>query len=152
METSVAKRPRLEPQNAEEIIREQRRIIESQKTVIERQKMRIIESQKTVIENQKIVIENQEAQIEQLVQEQCKNLELSATETKTKTVSVPELPNEIWLEIVSYLSTCDVLKNMAQVSKRFHKLSQDPDVIRKIEADSVQSWPEDENVRISFAL
>ena len=128
METSVAKRPRLEPQNAEEIIREQRRVIESQKTVIE---------------NQKIVIENQEAEIEQLVQEQRKNLELSATETKTKNVLVPELPNEIWLEIMSYLSTFEVLRKVAQVSKRFHKLSEDPHVIRKIEVDSVQPWPKD---------
>ena len=143
METSVAKRPRLEPQNAEEIIREQRRIIESQKTVIERQKMRIIESQKTVIENQKIVIENQEAEIEQLVQEQRKNLELSATETKTKNVLVPELPNEIWLEIMSYLSTKEVLRNVAQVSKWFHKLSKDPHVIRKIEFDPSKFLPED---------
>ena len=102
METSVAKRPHLEPQNAEEIIRELRRVIESQKIVIE---------------NQKTVIENQEAQIEQLVQEQRKNLELSATETKTKYVLVPELPNEIWLEIMSYLSTKEVLRNVAQVSK-----------------------------------
>ena len=143
METSVAKRPRLEPQNAEEIIREQRRIIESQKTVIERQKMRIIESQKTVIENQKIVIENQEAEIEQLVQEQRKNLELSATETKTKNVSVKKLPNEIWLEIMSYLSTKDVLRNVAQVSKWFHKLSKYLLVIRKIEVDPSRFWPED---------
>ena len=143
METSVAKRPRLEPQNAEEIIREQRRIIESQKTVIERQKMRIIESQKTVIENQKIVIENQEAEIEQLVQEQRKNLELSATEIKTKNVSVAKLPNEIWLEIMSYLSTKDVLRNVAQVSKWFHKLSKDPHVIRKIEFDPSKFLPED---------
>ena len=143
METSVAKRPRLEPQNAEEIIREQRRIIESQKTVIERQKMRIIESQKTVIENQKIVIENQEAEIEHLVQEQRKNLELSATETKTKNVSVKKLPNEIWLEIMSYLSTKDVLRNVAQVSKWFHKLSKDPHVIRKIEFDPSKFLPED---------
>ena len=143
METSVAKRPRLEPQNAEEIIREQRRIIESQKTVIERQKMRIIESQKTVIENQKIVIENQEAEIEQLVQEQRKNLELSATEIKTKNVSVAKLPKEIWLEIMSYLSTKDVLRNVAQVSKWFHKLSKDPHVIRKIEVDPSRFWPKD---------
>ena len=128
METSVAKRPRLEPQNAEEIIREQRRVIESQKTVIE---------------NQKIVIENQEAEIEQLVQEQRKNLELSATETKTKNVSVKKLPNEIWLEIMSYLSTKDVLRNVAQVSKWFHKLSKDPHVIRKIEVDPSKFWPED---------
>ena len=71
------------------------------------------------------------------------SLESSATETKIKNILVPKLPNEIWLEIMSYLSTEDVLRNVAQVSKRFHKLSQDPDVIRKIEVESVQSWPED---------
>ena len=65
-------------------------------------------------------------------------------ETKIKNVSVPELPNETWLEIMSYLSTYDVLRNVARVSKRFHKLSQDPHVIRKIEVESVQSWPKDE--------
>ena len=129
METSVAKRSRLEPQNAEEIIRELRRVIESQKIVIE---------------NQKTVIENQEAQIEQLVQEQRKNLELSATETKTKNVSVAKLPKEIWLEIMSYLSTKDVLRNVAQVSKWFNKLSKDPHVIRKIEFDPSKLLPEDE--------
>ena len=74
--------------------------------------------------------------------EQLKTSESSATETKIKNVSVPELPNEIWLEILSYLSTYDVLKNVARVSKRFHKLSEDPYIITKIEVDSVQFWPE----------
>ena len=87
METSVAKEPQLEPQDAEEII------------------------------------QNLKAQIQQL-EEKVKILE-SATETKTKTVLIPKLPNEIWLEIMSYLSTYDVLRNVAQVSERFHKLSQD---------------------------
>ena len=75
--------------------------------------------------------------------EQLKTSESSATETKIKNVSVPELPNEIWLEILSYLSTYDVLKNVAGVSKRFHKLSEDPYVIRKIEVDPAQFWPKD---------
>ena len=121
METSVAKRPRLEPQNAEKIIQEQKQ-----------------------------VIENQKARIQQL-EEQLKTSESSATETIIKTIPVlkvflalpvPELPNEIWLEIMSYLSTYDVLKNVARVSKRFHKLSEDPYIITKIEVDSVQFWPE----------
>ena len=135
METSVAKRSRLEPQNAEEIIQELRRVIESQRIVIE--------NQKTVIENQVAQIRDGLAQIEQLVQEQRKNLELSAMETKTKNVSVKKLPNEIWLEIMSYLSTKDVLRNVAQVSKWFHKLSKDPHVIRKIEFDPSKFLPED---------
>ena len=115
METSLAKKPRLEPQNAEEIIQELRQ-----------------------------VNENQRARIQQLEEELLRNSELSTTETNVKNVLVPELPNEIWLEIMSYLSTFDVLRNVAQVSKKFHKFSEDPHVIRKIEVESVQSWPEDE--------
>ena len=86
-----------------------------------------------VIENQTIVIENQRARIEQL-EELLRNSDVI--------VPVPELPDETWIEILSYLSTFDVLRNIAQVSKRFHKLSQDPDVIRKIEVESFH-WPED---------
>ena len=113
MEPSVAKRPRLEHRNAEEIIQEQ-----------------------------KLVIENLMARIQQL-EEKVKFLESSSTETKIMTIPIPELPNETWLQIMSYLSTYDVLKNVAQVSKRFHKLSQDPHVIRKIEVNPAQSWPKD---------
>ena len=91
METSVAKRPRLElePRNAEEIIQEQRQVIENLKA------------------------RNQ--QLEELLEEILKNSELSATQTKIRNVliPVPELPNEIWLEIMSYLSTYDVLRNVA---------------------------------------
>ena len=114
METPLAKRPRLESQNSEEIIQEQR----------------------LVIEKQMKVIENQRARIQQLEEELLRNSELSTTETNVKNVLVPELPNEIWLEIMSYLSTFDVLRNVAQVSKKFHKFSEDPHVIRKIEVVS----------------
>ena len=109
METSVAKRPRLEPQprNAEEIIQEQRQ----------------------VIENQKAQIQNLEERNQQL-EEQLQNPTSSAVEIDIKNVPVPKLPNEVWLEIMSYLSTYEVLRNVAQVSKRFHKLSEDPHVIR----------------------
>ena len=122
METPLAKRPRLASQNSEEIIQEQR----------------------LVIEKQMKVIENQRARIQQLEEELLRNSELSTTETNVKNVLVPELPNEIWIEIMSYLSTFDVLRNVAQVSKKFHKFSEDPHLIRKIEVESVQSWPEDE--------
>ena len=58
---------------------------------------------------------------------------------------VPKLPNEIWLEIMSYLSTYDVLRNMACVSKKFHQLSKDRCLIRKIQLD-FESWPENKKV------
>ena len=113
MDTLLIKRARMELKNAEEIIQEQRK-----------------------------VIENQKAEIQEL-KEQLKNWELIAKETKIKNVPIPELPNETWLEIMSYSSTFDVLRNIARVSKRFHKLSEDPHVIRKIEVQSVQTWPKD---------
>ena len=107
----------------------------------------IIQGLRQDFEKQTLVIENQKAQIQQLEEELLlRNSESSATETNIKNVfvPVPELPNEIWLEIMSYLSTFDVLRNVAQVSKKFHKFSEDPHLIRKIEVESVQSWPEDE--------
>ena len=44
-----------------------------------------------------------------------------------------DLPDEILLKIMGYLSNKDVLKNVGQVSKRFHRLSRDPFLIKKIE-------------------
>ena len=122
MEKSAAKRPRLEHnycQDLEEIIQEQRGVIKNQKARID--------------------------QLEELLKELLINSESSATEIKIKNVLVPapELPNEIWSEIISYLSTFDILRNVAQVSKRFHKLSENPHVIRRIEVDPDHSWPED---------
>ena len=158
MEIPVAKRSRLEPGsgnslgNSEEIIEEQRRVIGKKATVIENQRARIqqlveellrnSESSEEIIQGlrrdfkkQTLVIENQKARIQQLEEELLlRNLESSATEPNINNVlvPVPELPNEIWLEIMSYLSTFDVLRNVAQVSKKFQKLSEDQHVIRKI--------------------
>ena len=130
METRAVKRRRLEIWNSNKIIQEQR----------------------GVIEKQTAVIENQRARIHQLEKELLRNSESSATETKIKNIlaPVPELPNEIWLEIISYLSTFDVLRNVAQVSKRFLKLSEDPHVIRKIEVDPDQYWPKEKNTAMTF--
>ena len=47
-----------------------------------------------------------------------------------------ELPDEILLKIMGYLSNKDVLKNVTLVSKRFHRLSKDPHIIKKIEFKS----------------
>ena len=48
------------------------------------------------------------------------------------------------LKILGYLSNFDVLRNVAVVSKKFHELSQDQHLIRKIEVDSA-AWPDDLN-------
>ena len=59
-----------------------------------------------------------------------------------KIENITELPNEILWEIFGYLSTKDVLRNVAQVSKKFHKLTQDQFLIRKIEVNT-RSWYKD---------
>ena len=54
------------------------------------------------------------------------------------------IPDEILLEIMGYLSTKDILKNLAQVSKRFHRLSKDPQLITKIELKPAPVYEFDE--------
>ena len=104
METSVAKRPRLEPL-----------------------------SDKEIIKNLKARIRHLEEQL------------------KIKSILVPDLPNEIWLKIMSYLSTFDLLRNVAQVSKKFNQLSKDPYLIRKIQLN-FESWAEDQVVEYSRSI
>ena len=55
-------------------------------------------------------------------------------------LNLPNLPNEIWIKILEYLSTKDILRNMAPVSRRFHQISQDPFLIKKIELKSNQEF------------
>ena len=104
METSVAKRPRLEPL-----------------------------SDKEIIKNLKARIRHLEEQL------------------KIQSILVPDLPNEIWLKIMSYLSTFDLLRNVAQVSKKFNQLSKDPYLIRKIQLNS-ESWAKDQVVEYSRSI
>ena len=61
-------------------------------------------------------------------------------ENKVKNVVEPEefdllreLPYEIFLKIMAYLSTSDILKKMAPVSKSYYQLSQDPNIIKQLE-------------------
>ena len=104
METSVAKRPRLEPLSDKEIIK------------------------------------NLQARIRQLEEQ-----------LKIQSILVPDLPNEIWLKIMSYLSTFDLLRNVAQVSKKFNQLSKDPYLIRKIQLN-FESWAKDQVVEYSRSI
>ena len=43
------------------------------------------------------------------------------------------LPDEILLKIMEYFSTEDILKKIAPISKKFYRLSQDQNLIKKIE-------------------
>ena len=92
------------------------------------------QNDKEIIQDQRQIIENLKARIRQLEEERLKFKSF---------LPVPELPNETWIKIMSYLSTYDVLINVAQVSKKFHQLSQDPHLIRKIHVD-YESWPENQ--------
>ena len=62
-----------------------------------------------------------------------------------------QLPDEILLKIMGHLSTSDILKKMALVSKRFNRLSRDQNLIKRIEFKSFEltsrrrtrSWTEE---------
>ena len=54
-----------------------------------------------------------------------------------------ELPDECLLKILGYLSNFEVLRVVPRVSKKFHQLSQDRHLIKKIKVDS-KSWPENQ--------
>ena len=47
-------------------------------------------------------------------------------------MEITDLPNEILLEIFNYLSTRDILQNVALISKKFHQLSRQPNAIKGI--------------------
>ena len=52
-----------------------------------------------------------------------------------------KLPDETLLKIFGYLSSYDVLRNVARVSKKFKKLSEDPFLIRHFDTSD---WTEDQ--------
>ena len=48
-------------------------------------------------------------------------------------MNVTELPNEILLKIMGYISTYDILRNLAPVSRKFHRLSRGKNLFKKIQ-------------------
>ena len=65
--------------------------------------------------------------------------------TRTKKIQIQNdytefLPDEILLKIIDYFSTKDILKKIAPVSKRFYGLSQDQNLIKKIEYRTPTSY------------
>ena len=57
---------------------------------------------------------------------------------KNKIKKIKELPDEIWLKVMKYCSTSDILRKMAPVSKRFYRLSQDRNLIKRIEFKGIK--------------
>ena len=58
-------------------------------------------------------------------------VEAKAMDSKNKNIF--ELPDEILMKIMGYLSTYDLLRIVAQVSKKFQEISRDPFLIKSIE-------------------
>ena len=48
-------------------------------------------------------------------------------------MEITDLPNEILLEIFNFLSTHDILRNVAPISKKFHQLSRQANAIKGIQ-------------------
>ena len=117
---SVAKRPQMETQNAEQTIQELRMELQEERRVNQNLRAQLV---------------TKDERIHELEQ---KNLKSPIMEPKSN-MNLMELPNECLLEILGYLSNFEVLRKVALVSKRFYKLSQDQDLIRKIEVD-FETW------------
>ena len=64
-----------------------------------------------------------------------KNLTCAPITMENKIKNIMELPDEILLKIMEYLSTSDILRNIAPVSKRFYRLT--PDLIKQAEFKSI---------------
>ena len=65
-----------------------------------------------------------------------KEEEPEAKENLMDVLPIVLLPDEVLLEIMGYLSTKYILKNWAQVSRRFHRLSRDSELFKNIEFKS----------------
>ena len=62
---------------------------------------------------------------------------LIAVENKVQ--NIMDLPDEILLKILGYLSNIDILRKMAPVSKRFYRLSWDQNFIKnKIKSEKIE--------------
>ena len=57
---------------------------------------------------------------------------------------IMDLPDEILLEIMSYLTTNDVVENVAKVSTKFQQLSEDEILIAKIKLNDEEEEAEEE--------
>ena len=64
-----------------------------------------------------------------------------AMENKIKNfVIMEDLPDEILLKIMEYLSSFDILRKIAPVSKRFYRLTQDQNLIKEVEFKNNIKW------------
>ena len=57
-----------------------------------------------------------------------------------------ELPDELWLKIIQYMSADDVFGNFALSCKKFQNLSQDPSAIKYLQVKTINTWSKYESV------
>ena len=118
-EESLAKRRRMETSNSEQIIQELRMDLQEHRRIIQNLQAQLAIKDKRIQE-----LEQKEGKI-------------------MSSKNLMELPDECLLKILGYLSNFEVLRVVAGVSKKFHQLSQDRHLIKKIKVDS-KSWPENQ--------
>ena len=139
-EEPVAKRKRMETQDAEQIIQELRRVNQNLLSQLSAKDAQLAIKDERIKELEQINLKSSLL----LMDGEIKNI----NEPKFFT-TITELPDECLLKIFSYLSNFDLLRNVAAVSQKFHELSQDRHLIRKIKEDS-ESWLEDFNVELEY--
>ena len=80
-----------------------------------------------IIEDQKVLLASESKLQVEIAEKEDRLNELAGPLLATM------LPDEILMKILGYLSTHDVLGNVARVSKKFKKLSEEPSLIKRIE-------------------
>ena len=63
---------------------------------------------------------------------------LNSKKRKLEPTKLFDVPNEIWLKIMSYLKFSDVLKNFNLVCKHFNNLSLDSSAIKYIQLKGIK--------------
>ena len=82
------------------------------------------------------VAKRRRLQMESEVEESTQEKKFAPKVIMKSEINLVDLPYEIWLKILEYLSTKDILRNVARVSRKFHQISQDPFLVKRIELKS----------------
>ena len=60
------------------------------------------------------------------------------SEAKRLKLTAFELPNEMWMKIMSHLKNKDIFKSFALVNKHFHALTLDPSTVKYLELEDIR--------------
>ena len=115
----------LESNAEEEIIQEKQQILQDLK-VLQANKSKIEAQIQKILEDHKVLQASESKLQAQIAEKESRLNELTGP-------LFSKLPDEILLKILGYLSSSDVLRNVARVSKQFKKLSEDPFLIKTVE-------------------